>query len=111
MLGLEIQKGAAPVRAGLPKNYKIWANSMYIVSLLHVLALTVQSVCFKSPIPDLLIIFYLLWVIDQMIGWENNRFILGAVIYLGVSVVFDIVGLLHLDLGLGQQPHGPQQLL
>lgn len=67
---------------------------MYGVSLVHLLAITVQSVCFKSPIPDLLIICLLLYIVHEVVGRDNKRsFVQGALIYLAVSAVFDIVGL------------------
>ena len=96
MIKGEVKKGVEQSQGAKPKLYNAWAYSMYGVSLVHLLAIAVQSLCFKSPVPDLLIICFLLYIVQQVADRDSKRnYVFGAAIYLGVTVVFDIVASSH----------------
>ena len=93
MLNVEIKKniGKRGVAQSLPKAYVSWAYYLYVISAFNVIALLVSTLCFKSPIPGLLIIGYILWIIDSMTGWEDAKYMISAMILIGLSALFDIV--------------------
>lgn len=84
-----LRRGSQSNRPVMSKAYRIYATFMLIVSAVLLFSICVQTLCFKSPIPDFFIVVLVSFIVYNII--EDQKALIFAVIILVVSILFDFV--------------------